>query len=529
VRNVRRIALVLCLALLGAACSSSKSTTSGGSTGSTTAQGKELRVGFTDDQYVVEGPEAALGAYPLNTNVMETLTYLSPDYQVKPMLAERWEFHPPNTWRFFLRPNVKFHDGQPLTAQAVKEGLFDRVAKQDGGGTIEAGPSSAVVVDPLTIDFTPTSTNLRIPEQVVHPSNAVYAPGSDPGKKPVGTGPFRFVSYQPKEQIVVERNPDYWGAKAKLAKMTFRFYPDASARRLALEAGNIDFAFDVPRPDVKDLSSKGFMIMNSPPGAYEAMYANIHGAAPHDLLSDVKVREAIDFAIDRKAAVTGVLDGQATTDQTFVPPAVLAPYQSQVQGFTYDAAKAKSLLDDAGWKPGADGIREKGGRKLKLTLVSGFPSSEAIKPMPTFLQSQLKAVGIDVDIVERPDSASYQALIDSGQGDLFIEQGNQNDANPAFLPVLLFYAGGTGASAAYQSLFAPKGTFDQIMGQTLSESDPQKVRQETAMGMHQIIDVDAVIMPLAGIFRIYGMSKSVQGFTPHPSFLNVRWEGVSLT
>jgi peptide/nickel transport system substrate-binding protein len=527
VRTGRRIVVALVLALVVAACSSDKGTSTG--SGSTTPTRQELQVGFTADQYVLEGADAALGAYPLNTNVLETLTYLSPNYEVKPLLAERWELRAPNTWRFFLRQGVKFHDGQPFNASAVKTGLFDRVAKQRGGGTIKAGPNSAVVVDDYTIDFTPTAPNLRVPEQIVHPNNAVIAPGADPGKKPVGTGPFRFVEYLPKERIVVERNPDYWGAKAKLERITFRFYPDASARRLALEAGDIDFAFDVPRADVKALTAKGLMVMNSPVGAYEAMYANIHGTGEHDILGDVNVRKAVDYAIDRRALVDGVLDGQATMDQTFVPPGSLAPYASMVKGFQFDQEKAKSLLDAAGWKPGAGGIREKGGRRLKLQLVSGFPSAETHKPIPTFLQSQLKSVGIDVEIVERPDSASYQALITSGQGDLFLEQGNQNDANPAFLPVLLFASSGSGASAPYPTLFGPDGTFDEIMTKTLTEPDANKVRQLTAEGIHQIVDEDAVVIPLAGIFRIYGMKATVQGFTPHASFLNVRWEGVSLT
>jgi peptide/nickel transport system substrate-binding protein len=522
VKRFRRLTLVLALALLATTCShGAKSPSNAEPSGR-----QELTVGFTEDQYVLAGPRASLGAYPLNTNVLETLTYLSPTFEVQPMLAERWEFHAPNTWRFFLRRGVKFHDGQPFNAQAVKVGLFDRVANQPGGGTIKAGPTSTVVVDDYTIDFTPTTPNLRVPEQIVHPNDAVIAPGSDPGKKPVGTGPFRFVEYLPKERIVVERNPDYWGPKPKLDRITFRFYPDSSARRLALESGDIDVAYQILPPDVAGLKAKGFTIATSTVGAYEAMYANIHGGPPHDILSDLKVRQAIAHAIDRQKLVSGVLDGLATTDQTFVPPSSLGSYASTVQGIAYDQSKANSLLDEAGWKPGPTGIREKNGRPLKLQLISGFPSAEIHRPIPTFLQSELKAVGIQLDIVERPDTASYQALIDSGDGDLYLENGNQNDANPAFLPLLLFYAGGSGASATYQKLFAPGPAFDQTIGPALNEPDPDKVKKIVADAMHEIVDQDAVVIPLAGIYRIYGLNKKVRGFTPHPSFLNVRWPEV---
>lgn len=530
----RRLILALVTLLVMAACSSSDDTATGtgaSTTAALTDPAKELRVGFTEDQYVLSGPDTSLAGYPLNTNVYEPLILMGPNYELKPLLAERWELRAPNTWRFFLRPGVKFHDGQPLNAQAVKTGLFDRVAKRTGGGTIKSGPNAAVVVDDLTIDFTPTTPNLRVPEQIVHPQNSVEAPGSDAGKKPVGTGPFTFVEYLPKERIVVQRNEAYWGSKAKLAKITYRFYPDSNARRLALEAGDIDFAYLIPGPDVQGLKSRGFNVLASPVGAYTALYANIHGNATHDLLQDVNVRQAVATGIDRKQLVDGVLDGQATTDQTMIPPGALGSAASTVKGFTYDPTKAKDLLAKAGWTAGGDGIREKAGRKLKLTLVSGFPSAEILRPIPTFIQSQLKLIGVDVAVVERPDSASYQALITSGDGDLYLEQGNQNDANAGFLPTLLFFKGaaGGGGSAPYQTLFAPGPTFDQLLAPAVTEPDPAKVRQHVADAMHEAIDVQAAILPVAGNFRTYGLTKKVQGFTPHSSFLSVRWEDVGLT
>ena len=525
---VRKIGLVLALSLVAAGCGGGDDDGGGTTQGGQPAVNQELIVGAGEDQYVREGTSANLGVQPVNANIAETLTYLTPNYEVRPMLAERWEFRPPNTWRFFLRPNVKFHDGSPLNAQAVKTTLFDRVAQQRGGGTIKAGPSSAVVVNDLTIDFTPTAPNYRVPEQVVHPSNVVYAPNTDPGNRPVGTGPFKFVEYAPKERLVVERNPDYWGDEAKLSKITYRFFPDANARRLALEAGDVDVVLGVNGPDVKGLKSRGFEVMNSPVGSYQAIYANILGGPPHDLLRDVAVRDAINLAIDRKQLVDGVLEGQATADQTMIPPQALGRYRSKITGTPFDQAKARSVLDAAGWRPGADGIREKNGRKLTLQLISGFGGAEVHKPVPTYLQSELRKVGIGIDIIERPDSASYQSLIDSGSGDLFLERGSQNDANVGFLPTLLFYTGGSGASAQYTKLFAPGPKFDEILTPAVTEPDADKTQSIVADAMHQLIDVDKVVIPLAGLFQMYGMKKTVQGFTPHPSTISLRWDTVSV-
>ena len=134
---------------------------------STTPSASELRVGLGPDEFVVEGPAANLGR---GLNITETLTRLTPDFGLEPGLAERWERVDGNRWRFFLRPGISFHDGTPLDAQAVKVGLFDRVA--EFGTTINAGPDSAVVVDDHTLDFTPTQPNSRVPAQLSIPLTA---------------------------------------------------------------------------------------------------------------------------------------------------------------------------------------------------------------------------------------------------------------------------------------------------------------------------------------------------------------------
>lgn len=515
--------LVLAGAMLASACGGG-----GGSSESETPEPspsvrQELTVGTADDQFVVEGSRANLGS---GYNILETLTVLSPQYEIKPSLAERWELRPPSTWRFYLRRGVTFHDGQPMNAQAVKAGLFDRIAKTPQGGTIKAGPDSAVVIDDFTIDFTPTATNLRVPEQIVHPGNGVAAPGTTLESKPVGTGPFRFVEYQRKDHFTVERYDGYWGTKPKLDRLTFRFIPDANTRRLALESGQVDLMLNVPTPDVKSLKDKGFTVATSAVGAYDALYLNIHGKATHDILTDAAVRRAVAHAIDRKAIAGGVLDGQATPDPTMVPPDALGTYASTIKGLAFDPARARSLLDAAGWKAGTDGVRAKEGRRLHLQLVSGLPTAEALRPVPAFLQSELKDVGIELEIIERPDTASYQSLITSGLGDIFIEQGNQNDGNPSFLPVLLFCNCGSGASADYVGLFGPGPAFDNLITPTLSEPDLDKVRKQTADAMRYIIDDQAVVVPLAGIPRVSAMKKSVQGFVAHPSSVNSRWDGI---
>src|SRR5260370_33453842 len=368
-RRVRttNLALVLAVAMLAVACSHGSTTAAKTPSSNPNAA---LTVGFTEDQYVLSGPQASLGEYPLNANIIETLATITPYSQVVPALAESWTLIAPNTWRFKIRQGVKFHDGQALNAMAVKVGLFDRLAAMKGGSSLKAGPNSVKVVDEFTLDFTPTVPNLRVPEQMVHPQYGVAAPGSDLGKKPVGTGPFRFVEYVPKERIVVERNPDYWGAKAKVAKITFRFYPDASTRRLALQSGEIDAAFEVPRDDVAGLKSSGFQILTSGVGAYDALLLNQHGKPGFDILTDVAGRHGVAPGHHRPQPGPRGLHGLATPHQTTRAPASLAPYTSTITGVTYDPAKAKSLLDAAGLVAGSAAIRAKNGKQLHRVLVS---------------------------------------------------------------------------------------------------------------------------------------------------------------
>jgi peptide/nickel transport system substrate-binding protein len=525
VRQGRFGVLILAMALVAAACGEGDDDDDqGAGQGTTTPARQELTVGVPADQYLVSGPRANLG---YDRNIAEPLLLLTPAYEVRPHLAERYEFRAPNTWRFFLRRGVTFHDGQPFNAQAVKVGLFDRMARTPLGGTIRAGETSAVVVDEFTIDFTPTELNLRVPEQIVHPTNVVVAPGTDMTSRPIGTGPFRFAEYVPRERLVVERNPSYWGPSPKLSKITFRFLPDDNTRRLALESGELDLIQNVPTGDVRNLQARGFEVAKSGVGAYDALYLSVRGNPPFDQLSDIRLRQAVAGAIDTRAIVDGVLDGQATTDKTMVPPAVLGPHASLVRGLPFDVNRARSLLDQAGYQPGPDGIRARGDRRLRLRLACCFPSPAGIKPIPEFIQTQLRNVGIELEIVERPDSASYQSLVTNRETDIAIEQGNQNDANPAFLPLLLFH-NAAGSSADYVGLYGPGGRFDEIMATTLTETDMDKVKRTTAEGMRIMIDEQAIVVPLAGIPRLYGMKRSVQGFLAHPATIHTRWDTISL-
>jgi peptide/nickel transport system substrate-binding protein len=468
--------------------------------------------------------------YPLNTNIFESLVRLTPDYQVEPLLAESWEFVEPNTWRFKLRQGVTFHDGTPFTAAAVAWSM-GRIA-EGGGGVLGVDANSTKVIDDYTVEITPARPNRRLIQQLNHPSNSIVAPNSEPLQQRIGTGPFKEVEYVKSDRYVVEAFDGYWGEPAKLARITFRFIPDATTRVLALQSGEVGLITEVPPESALDLASSGDMgIVTSKVGAYQALYINIHGQAPYDLGQDRALREALAAAIDKEAIVAGVWQGYAEPNTTMIPPAILGPAVATVAGTAYDPERAKQVLDTAGWAPGSDGIREKEGRQLKLTMIVGFSSAEIHRSMPEFVQAQLKEVGVAAEIVLTPDTATYEARLATGEGDLWAEIGNQNDGNPCFLPDLLFYSpdpAGDPESAMYGNAFAPGAAFDDHIDECRSAVTVEEVQEAAANAMKVLIDDDYVVIPLAGIARIVGLAGNVAGFEPHPSGVNQRWTGVSV-
>jgi peptide/nickel transport system substrate-binding protein len=499
-----------------------------------TAGAVVLRVGALPDDYRQDPKEPGritIGMATVNTNIFDTLTRMDENYQVQPMLAESWEFMAPTTWRFHLRKDVKFHNGQPFTSKAVVEDI-KRLASGENAtfaGILQVKADSAKAVDDFTVDITTTGPVL-LPAQLVHPIFGIPAPGTDLLKERIGTGPFKEVEYIPKDHITVAKNPDYWGPKAKVDQIVFRFFPDPNTRLLALQAGQEDLIYDVPRESASLIEGKpGLKLINGPVSAYQAVTFLINGKDPYTIGQDPKVREAVGYAIDRKNIIDTAFDGRATDSQTIIPASILGKYASEIAGFTFDPAKAAKLLDDAGWKVGSDGVRVKNGKKLKLELVCCFPDPPSNGRTSELLQAQLKKVGIDLSIVNMPDDIAYDNRLTEQKGDLWLEIGNQNSAAPCFLPSFLYYGGGTQLNN-YQLAFNPHDfpELNKSLDDCSVTSSADQAAKDAADVMQIMVDKSKTALPILALYRIWGVTDKVQGFTPPPVFLHVRWEPVSL-
>ncbi len=524
----KAILLALVLGMVTAACGGGSDTSESG--GAQQAQGDpnaEVRMAAGEDTWGLDGAgdKSSHFAYPLNMNVYEPLIYLASDYTLKPGLAERWELQPDGaTWRFFLRRGVLWHDGQPFTADDVMWSWGVRQVKGQSLTTVAAtlGAESVKKVDDFTVDFTPTRPNLRIPEQIVHPSGSIVRPGANHDSPPyVGTGPFKVVSYTPKQNAVFERNDAYWGEKPKVKRLSVQFLPDAQTRLEALRSGQVDFAFDVPPEAAKPLESDGrFRVSRSKPGRTHQIYVNKSEAR---VTAEKPVREAISLALDRKAYVDVVFDGNAEPGRWMAPESVLGRSAEIVQAVPFDPNRARKVLDDAGWVVGPDGVRAKGDRRLSLKLLG---TQETPESGLLVIQSQLKDIGIEVNILRTPDQPTRSALYSNGTGDfdLDLEPPNQNDGNPAFLPVLRMYS-----KNPRTAQFAPGGEFDVQAEKALAAKTTPEVQELSANMMKILANDEYIVVPLAGIFRIYGMSRNVNLGDPHPSFTNQTWFSLTKT
>lgn len=488
---------------------------------------QELVVGTAQDQYRLEGDRANLGVYPFNTNITETLVKLTPEYKVIPWLAESWEYKGDNTWVFNLKQGIKFHNGDEFDAEAAKWSLDKQTRFQP---IVPTTPEDTSVVDKYTIQIKTKMPFGRVIESLAHPSYAMYSPKGDPGKNPIGTGPFMLTDYKQNESLTVERFDDYWGDKAQLSKITFRFIPDNSTRVLALQAGDVDLIAAVPRDQATEVATLPEVTLSqSAPTSYYALYfATKDQEPPFDTLTDANLRKAINYAIDRETIAQQVYGGYALPAKSMTPPVVLPAVDAGIQGFTYDPAKAEELLDTAGWTKNAQGVREKNGAPLKLTLVSGFPPANLIKPLPEVIKGQLEKVGIGVELVEFNDIGAYYDFVDPGKLHMVIESGTYNISDPSFLAYGLFCGCNTEGEAVLYKRFWINDDFEKQVQPMLTEVDAQKASDAAVAASKIWIDDFTAVAPIAYLPNLMAAKNYVKGLTVHPSGINQSWTTITV-
>ncbi|HET9052321.1 MAG TPA: ABC transporter substrate-binding protein, partial [Candidatus Dormibacteraeota bacterium] len=368
----------------------------------------------------------------------------------------------------------------------------------------------------------PVTPNFRVPQQIVHPEGAIVPVNKNfDSTPPVGSGPFKVVSFTPGQSAVFERNDDYWGTKAMVKTINLRFLPDNQTRVQALQSGQVDFIIGLPPLSVAAVQSDSrFRVIQSKFGRNQLIYIDQDGKAPHSIGADPAVRQAVSVAIDRAAYVKTVFDNNADPGRWMSPNSVLGASADLVKAVPFDQNRANSVLDGAGWTQGSGGIRSKNGVQLSLDLIGW---AEVTSVAFQFLQSQLQAVGIQANIKAAADTPTYNNYYKNTQFDLDLEVPNQNDGNPAFLPILRMYSKNPGTGH-----FAPGGEFDTLAAGTFTTTDVPAVQQAAAQMMQLLINEQYIVVPLAGVRRIFGMKSNITLGDPHPSLTNQVWTSLAV-
>ncbi|MDR1966643.1 MAG: ABC transporter substrate-binding protein [Synergistaceae bacterium] len=331
-----------------------------------------------------------IGSQNIMVQVYDPLMKADSDGNLKPHLAEKVEKIDDLTYKFTLRKNVKFHNGETLRASDVK---FTFLRAINEGANINyvvsnIDPDGIQVIDDDTIIIKikqPDATFLAYMAHVggacILNEKAVREAGADYGTKPVGTGPYKFESWVKGDRITLVRNDDYWGQKAHVKNVVVRAITEATNRTIELETGGIDIGFSILPLDLKRIEDDpSLTLLRNKDTSVYTIGMNIERPA----LNDIRVRQAISLAIDSAALNKVVYRGVGYVGRTVIPMS-LPFYDETAPEHEYDPEKAKKLLAEAGYEKG-----------LKLVLVSN-ENKERIDTM-TIAQSMLKNVGIESEI-----------------------------------------------------------------------------------------------------------------------------------
>lgn len=366
----------------------------------------------SDDTFVVAIPSnpphfnmgitTDAGSTFVSRAIFEPLVHLNQDYEIEPGLAQDWEMNQDATeFTFHLVEGVSWHDGEGFSSEDVAFYFDEVMSFHPLGAQIDAVYDSTETPDELTAvvrlsePFAPLvqamSAHAMLPAHLYAGTDLV---DNDTNLNPVGTGPFEFESYVNGDSVTVVRNDDYWGEQGGVDTIIYRIMPDANARSLALQSGDVDLAIRVPVNQLEQLEQDDRLQFESATMA-EHLYAFFN--TRNEIIDDSAVRAALYRAIDRDGLADRVFMGTGSPSTGVVPNQVswaLDPSVDYTDEFSYDLESAAAMLDDAGYLAGADGTRF----TIRLNVMSSEP---LLVSAADLLRSNLDQIGVRVDVTNQ--------------------------------------------------------------------------------------------------------------------------------
>jgi peptide/nickel transport system substrate-binding protein len=459
-------------------------------------------------------------------HVFDTLVWSGDGLELQPRLATSWRAVDPTTWEFKLRPGVKFHDGSDFTAADVKFSI-DRIPTVSGPNPTTIyirRVKSTTVVDPLTIRVTTDGPAPNLPNDFIRlfivSSKAAAGLTKDTaneafntGKAAVGTGPYKYVSWTPKDQLVLERFDGFWGEKEPWARHVRKEIPNDAARVAQLKAGQVDLIVRVPASDVATLQRDQKLTVVKVDTVYVfniemnmrddivQMSAKDGSPLARNPFKDPKVREAIDLAIDRKALAEISMEGLGKEQSQMVTPSIFG-YSKKVGPSRHDAARARQLLAEAGYPNG-----------FRVTFSFTSDRLPGDRQVGTSVAQMLAAVGIDAQANAQPAAVFFPArtrgefaMSMSGWGTLTGEAhytlsslAHSNDKEKRF--------------GAFNVIGYKNPVMDKLLQDAAVEMDENK-RRSLLEQANELLAVDRSRLPVVAVGSAWAMQKDKVRITP---------------
>jgi peptide/nickel transport system substrate-binding protein len=451
-----------------------------------------------DPDYLDPHLASAAGTYEMMFNVYEGLLKPAPDGTLLPAIAERYDItEDGRSYTFYLRPGVKFHNGQTVTTADVRYSLERLMGTQTGQPlssyftkveAVETPDAERIILKLKEVDaalLNNLTTASIIPKDY-----------QELNTHPIGTGPFRFVEYRPGQRVLLEKFDDYWQTgRPFLDKVEFRIIPDREAALLALKNGTVDI---YPRIDNNRTAELGedFYTLRDKQNLVQLLAMNLNRKP----FSDHRVRQAVNYAINKDELIELAAFGYGTKLGSGLSPAMANYYEPGLEDFyPPDHAKAQQLLAEAGYQ---DGFR------TVLTVPSNYPFHVDTAQI---IVEQLKKVGIKVEI-ELVEWAVWLQRVYKGRDYEMTIIGLAGKLDP--LPTLIRYT-----SDYANNFFNYKNTeFDRLFQQAADESDQEK-RAELYKKAQRILAEDAAAVFLMDPHYTVALRKEIAGYQTYPLYI----------
>lgn len=446
-------------------------------------------------------------------NVYDRLIELAADGEtIEPGLAENWDISPDGlTYTFHLREGVNFHSGTPFTAEAVRFSLERTLTLGKGESFALAehiAPENVKVVDDHTVEITlnePYGPILSI--LALHNVGSIINPelvkdnatDDDPWAEEYladhmdGTGPFKFVEWQRKQFVALERNDDYWKGPAKLDQLIFRLVEEPATKRLMLERGEVDIVHNLPTDMIEALKQNTDIVIAEKPGIETTYWAFNNQVEP---FNDVRVRQALSYAVDYEAIMNNIVKDGGVRMRGPLPRG-LAGFDETVTMYRRDLDRAKALLAEAGYPDG-------------FSTTTHYPVWRDLADIAVVLQANFAEVGVDLKLQEVP-LGTLVDLVVAGETPFFPWVSTPNYADPDAVMFPKFHTESIELGAAGNIARYSNPEVDALLGEARATTDPLERLRLFKDVQHIVTDEAAWIFLFQGVIQ-QPVGSWVQGY-----------------